>query len=269
MRAVLVVFSIAVLSGMAHGGPAVPPAQRVAAGTADEDRWPAAANGGRPHEFRFTRAIYSSGGGGWGRRRGSWATDYPKADEQLVMVLERLVDRLDVAPGEHAIRLDDPELRRYPFLYAVEVGHMDLTDAEVAGLRSYLLAGGFLMVDDFWGTREWAAFERNIRRVLPEYAIVDIGLDHALLDTFYKIDGIVQVPSISNWRYRRQTHERDGYVPALRGIFDEKGRLLVVIHFNSDLGDAWEWAEQPDYPLEFSTYSMQMTANNIIYSLSH
>ena len=79
----------------------------------------------------------------------------------------------------------------------------------------------------------------------------------------------VQVPSISNWRWRRQTHERDGYVPALRGIFDEKGRLLVVIHFNSDLGDAWEWAEQPDYPLEFSTYAMQMTANNIIYALSH
>lgn len=226
-------------------------------------------NGERPHEFRFTRAIYSSGSGGWGRRRGAWATDYPKADEQLVVVLERLIDRLDVGAGENALRLDDPELRRYPFLYAVEVGHMYLTDAEVEGLRSYLLAGGFLMVDDFWGTQEWAAFQSQIRRVLPEYPIVDITLDHALLDTFYDVEEVVQVPSISNWRWRRQTHERDGYVPALRGIFDEKGRLLVVIHFNSDLGDAWEWAEQPDYPLEFSTYAMQMTANNIIYALSH
>lgn len=265
MRTALVVVSIAVLSAAAHGGPADPSVRQAV------DAPPShAANGERPHEFRFTRAIYSSGGrGGWGRRRGSWATDYPKADEQLVLVLERLVDRLDVAPGENAVRLDDPELRRFPFLYAVEVGHMDLTDAEVDGLRSYLLAGGFLMVDDFWGTREWAAFERNIRRVLPEYPIVDIGLDHALLDTFYEIEQVVQVPSITNWRYRRQTHESDGFVPALRGIFDEKGRLLVVIHFNSDLGDAWEWAEQPDYPLEFSTYSMQMTANNIIYALSH
>ncbi len=262
MRAVLVVLVVAVLSGSSHGGRAP------GSGGSRPGQETPRAESGRPREFTFTRAVYSSSGG-WGRRGGSWATDYPKADEQLVVVLDRLIDRLDLGRGANAVRLDDPELRRYPFLYAVEVGRMDLTAAEVAGLRSYLLAGGFLMVDDFWGTRQWARFEANIRRVLPEYPVVDIPLTHELLTTFYEVEEVVQVPSISNWRWRRQTHEQDGYVPALKGIFDEKQRLLVVIHFNSDLGDAWEWAEQPDYPLEFSTYAMQMTANNIIYALSH
>ena len=259
MRAALVVISI-LSSAVGHG--AIGTMARADARAEQQQLAPTQ----QPYNFRFTRAMYQ-GGGGW--RRGAWATDYPKADQQFVTVLARLVDRLDVAPGDHALRLDDPALRRYPFLYAVEVGQMMLSEAEVAGLRSYLLAGGFLMVDDFWGTREWAQFESQIRRVLPEYDIVDIPLDHPLMGTFYNVEEIVQVPSINNWRWGRQTHERDGYVPALRGIFDERGRMLVVIHFNSDLGDAWEWAEQPDYPLEFSTYAMQMTANNIVYALSH
>jgi hypothetical protein len=259
VRAALVVLGILIVTAAQQAAMALP--QRVPA----QARAQRGAGDARPHSFHFTRAIYQ--GGGW--RGGAWATDYPKADQQLVSVLARLVDRLDVSPHDHAIRLDDPELRRHPFLYAVEVGQMMLSDAEVAGLRAYLLAGGFLMVDDFWGTREWAQFESQIRRVLPEYPIVELALDHPLLSTFYDVEEIVQVPSINNWRYRRQTHERDGHVPALRAIFDDAGRLLVVIHFNSDLGDAWEWAEQPDYPLEFSTYAMQMTANNIIFALSH
>ena len=268
MRTAIVVLAILTLAATHAAASRMQRANRATA--MDQQRMSAPsqrAEAGRPHSFQFTRAMYQGGRGGW--RGGAWATDYPKADQQFVSVLARLVDRLDVAQGDHALRLDDPALRRYPFLYAVEVGHMMLSDAEVEGLRSYLLAGGFLMVDDFWGTREWAQFAQQIGRVLPEYPIVDIPLDHPLMGTFYEVEEIVQVPSINNWRWGRQTHERDGYVPALRGIFDEDGRLLVVIHFNSDLGDAWEWAEQPDYPLEFSTYAMQMTANNIIYALSH
>lgn len=221
----------------------------------------------RPYGFYFTRAAYSSGGR---RRWGSaWQTDFPKADQQFVSVLQRLVDRLDVFPAENAVRLDDPNLRRYPFLYAVEVGQMELTEAEVLGLRSYILAGGFLMVDDFWGTYEWMNFEQQIRRVLPDYPIVEITPDHPMLSTYYTIDEIVQVPAINNWRCCRRTSERDGYTPHARAIFDERGRMLVAINFNTDLGDAWEWAEQPDYPLDFSTYAMQMAANTIVYSMSH
>ncbi len=220
--------------------------------------------GERPHAFYFTRAAYSDGGRRW---RGAWSTDYPKADEQFLVVLSRLTN-IDAYPFSNAIRLDDPELRMYPFLYALEVGYMSLTPPEVKGLRDYLMAGGFLVIDDFWGTWEWQNFEREIRRVLPEYEIVDLPMDHPVFTTFYEIDRIEQVPAYPNIQ-RGRTHERDGFVPQVRGIFDDKGRLLVVINWNTDLGDAWEWAERPDYPLKYSTFAMQLGVNLIVYAMSH
>ncbi|HEY3120036.1 MAG TPA: DUF4159 domain-containing protein [Vicinamibacteria bacterium] len=214
-------------------------------------------------EFYFTRAAY---GGYFGR---SWTTDYPKADRQLMMGVRRLLNQLDASPAEHPVRLDDPELRRFPLLYAVEVGHMvDLSEAEVLGLRSYLQAGGFLVVDDFWGTIEWANFENEIRRVLPGCKIVDLPRDHPFWSAFYDIREVYQVPNIRNAMYG-QTSEQDGYVPFYRGIFDDHGRLMVLINANTDLGDAWEWAERPEYPLKYSTFAYQMAVNFIVYGLSH
>jgi hypothetical protein len=220
------------------------------------------------HAFAFTRGIYSDYGGrrGWGR--GSWAIDYPKADRQFLTVLRRLTN-LDAYASEHAVALDDPELRRHPFVYMLEVGNMSLSMEEIEGLRNYLLAGGFAFIDDFWGTREWQNFEHQIRLVLPEHAIVDLPLDHPIFSSLYHIREIVQVPAVDNWRRRRQTHESDGYVPHARAIFDHDGRLMVMINWNTDIGDAWEWAEQPDYPLEFSTFAYQIGANAIVYSMSH
>jgi hypothetical protein len=219
---------------------------------------------GRPHSFYFSRAAY--GGGGWRGR--SWMTDFPKADQQFLTVLRRLTG-IDAYPGEHPVRLDDPDLRRFPFLYAVEVGYMELRDSEVEGLRDYLLAGGFLVVDDFWGSAEWSSFERQIRRVLPGHEIVELPMDHPIFSAFYRIDEIIQVPNVGQGMAGGRTHERDGYTAHCRGIFDEKGRLMVVINWNTDLGDAWEWAEQERYPLRFSTYAYQMGANFIVYAMSH
>ena len=218
------------------------------------------------HSFYFTRAIYSSGG--WGRRGGSWSVDFPKADLQFLVVLRRLA-AIDAYPEEHAIQLDDPELRRYPFLYALEVGRMSLTPGEVKGLRDYLLAGGFLVIDDFWGAREWANFEYEISRVLPEFPIEELTLEHPIFSAYYEVEEILQVPSINNIRWSGQTSECGGCLPQVRGIHDENGRLMVIINWNTDLGDAWEWAEQPDYPLQYSTYAFQMGVNFIVYAMSH
>lgn len=146
---------------------------------------------------------------------------------------------------------------------------MSLTDAETRGLREYLLAGGFLVIDDFWGTLEWENFESQIRRVLPEYPIVEIPLDHPLLRSFYNLEGIRQVPNVWLGRAGGRTWERDGYQPALKGIFDDHGRLLVVINWNTDLGDAWEWAEDPWYPIEFSNFAYQLGVNMIMYGMTH
>jgi len=228
----------------------------------------AAANAADPHhEFYFTRAAYTGVGRGWRRSR-AWATDFPKADQQFVYGVRRL-SYVDAYQLDNPVRLDDPELRRYPFLYAVEVGHMALTDAEVQGLRSYLEAGGFLVVDDFWGPYEWDNFEYNMRRVLPGRPIVDITLDHPLYSAFYQIDEVVQVPNIWNGRRGGPTAECYGCTPAVRGILDDDGRLMVLIHFNTDLGDAWEWADDPLYPIRYSTYAYQVGINMIIYAMSH
>lgn len=217
--------------------------------------------------FYFTRAAYS---GGYGRRRGSWAwrTDFPKADIQFLIGVRRLTN-IDAYEDSNPVRLDDPDLRRYPLLYALEVGYMDLTEAEVTGLRTYLQAGGMLVIDDFWGTWEWRNFEYQIRRVLPDRQIVEIPLDHPLLSAFYQIDSILQVPNVGQGRSGGPTWEQDGYQPRLLGIFDDKGRLLVIINWNTDLGDAWEWAEDPYYPLKFSNFAYQLGINMIVYGMSH
>lgn len=223
---------------------------------------------GELHDFHFTRAVYSSGFRS--RFRPSWATDYPKADRQFVIVLDQTLDLLDVAPGENAVRLDDPDLRRFPFLYMLEVGYMSLTEDEVRGLRSYLRAGGFLLVDDFWGPYEWRNFEEQMRRVLPERPIEELSLDHPIFHSYYDIDEIVQVPNVGNARSGIRTHEGPGSeVPHVRGIFDEQGRLMVAINWNTDLGDAWEWSERPAYPFKYSNYAYKVAVNFIIYAMTH
>ncbi|MDX1434805.1 MAG: DUF4159 domain-containing protein, partial [Gammaproteobacteria bacterium] len=223
-----------------------------------------------PFEFFFTRGIYSgaSGNEDWGAR---WAVDYPKAELQFLVALRRL-SVVDAYDSENAMALDDPELRNFPFLYILEVGYMSLGEAEAEGLRNYLLAGGFLVIDDFWGTWAWQNFEHEISRVLPGREIVDVPPSHPIFHVFYDIGEILQVPNVyqgSLVAAGGPTHEYDGYVPHVRGIFDDDGRLMVLINWNTDLGDAWEWADDPNYPLKFSTFAFEMGINFVVYAMSH
>lgn len=233
---------------------------------ADNARGPLIGAPGVPREFYFTRAAYT---GYYGfRDYRSWRVDFPKADRQFLIGLKRLTN-LDAYEAENPVRLTDPELGRFPFLYTVEVGYMALTEAEVAGLRRYLHAGGFLVIDDFWGSFEFENFQSQLQRILPGYPIVDIPLEHPIFNSFYNVREIVQVPNVGQGMNGGPTWESDGYYPAVKGVFDEHGRLMVVINWNTDLGDAWEWAENPYYPLKFSTYAYQMGVNFIIYAMSH
>ncbi len=219
-----------------------------------------------PSEFYFTRVAYS----GYSMRGfASWSVDYPKADRLFMAGVGRLVNHLDLYEYENPILLTDPQLSGFPFLYAVEVGYMSLSDDEVAALRRYLLAGGFLLIDDFWGSWEWQNLSQELRRVLPDHSVVDLPLDHPIFHCFYDVREIVQVPNLAQGRSGGPTWERDGYDPTVRGVFDQDGRLMVVINWNSDLGDAWEWADDPYYPLRFSTYAYQMGVNYIVYAMSH
>jgi hypothetical protein len=174
--------------------------------------------------------------------------------------------RLNAYDWENPVALWDPDLRRFPLIYMLEVGSMYLTEVEVEGLRGYLEAGGFVIVDDFWGARQWDNFVWNMRRVFPDKAIVDIDLDHPVYSAYYNVEEVIQVPAINNV-YR--TAECAGCFPQVKGMYDDDGRLMMMINFNTDLGDAWEWAEQPSYPLEYSTYAYQLGANMIVYAMSH
>ena len=216
------------------------------------------------HEFYFTRGNYGGEVADWGPR---WAIDFPKADQQFLVALTRL-SVVDAFPAEHALEIQLDNLRDFPFLYMLEVGSLDMDERMAEQLRAYLLAGGFLVIDDFWGSWEWDNFDAQMRLVFPDREIVDVPLDHPVFNAFYDIDEVIQVPNVYQGSTGQQTHEYDGYVPRVRGIFDDDGRLMVLVNWNTDLGDAWEWADHPQYPLKFSTYAYEMGINFVIYGMS-
>jgi hypothetical protein len=215
-------------------------------------------------EFRFVRMQYSerSGARGWGR----WLVDYPEAEYFFTHGVRRLT-RVDIGEPQ-IVRLTDDALFLHPWLYAVEVGYWYLSDVEAARLREYLLRGGFLMVDDFHGTLEWAQFIESMTRVFPDRPIVDIPDGDAVLNVLYELDQRIQIPGIGAWM-RGRTYERDGYDPHWRGIYDDHGRLVVAINFNMDLGDAWEHADDPRYPEAMTRLAYQFAVNYVIYAMTH
>lgn len=240
--------------------------------------------------FTFCRIQYDSGGERgrrWGRR-GGWRTDYPESDLNFSLRLSQLTT-LDVARTpeggfEHVVvRLDDPALFDYPFAYMLEVGNMTLSEAERTGLREYLLRGGFLLVDDFWGDYGWENWQYEIERVLPpeQYPMVDIPLDHELFHIVFNIDEVPQVPGVNSywqWEQTGQTYEGDpsryaryGSAARIRGIFDAQGRLMVVVLHNTDLGDGWEReGENYGYFKEFSAKkAYPMGINIVVYAMTH
>jgi Domain of unknown function (DUF4159) len=215
-------------------------------------------------EFTFARLVYS---GGYGWRYGAWTTDAPKADVTFIAGIKRLTN-LDVRESHFFIPLTSKEIFKYPFLYAVEVGYLELSREEADILREYLQRGGFLVVDDFHGTYEWENFEEQIRKVFPACKIEEIPVSHPIFHCFFDVEQLIQVPG-AQMLYSGVTYEKDGYDPHFRGIFDDTGRMLVMINFNSDLGDAWEWADVPYYPEKYSSEAYRLGINYIIYSMTH
>lgn len=215
-------------------------------------------------EFTFVRLVYS--GVGW---RGSrWDTDYPKADLQFLYALRKSTDFSFIGAQNKALSLMDDEIFEYPFLYAVEVGHMELRDEEAARLREYLLRGGFLVVDDFHGDWEWRRFYTQVKKVFPEYEPVDLPLSHPIFHCYFDITELFQVPGLQ-FVYSGRTWEKGGRVARFMGVEDDTGRLMIMINFNSDLGDAWEWFERDEYPRRFTDQALKLGVNYIIYSTTH
>jgi hypothetical protein len=223
------------------------------------------------YEFVFARLQYGSNL--FGYSRGGWATDYPEADYKFMLGIERLTNIRILLPRTDAeyvyVPPASPDIFDYPLLYAVEVGGWYLSDQDAAQLREYVERGGFLVVDDFWGTREWAGFNGQLAKIFPDREVEEIPLDHPVFHSFYDIEELVQVPNISNARRGGPTWESDLIDPYAMAIFDDDRRPMVMINFNTDLGDAWEWADDPTYPHHFSGFAYRMGINFIMYAMTH
>ena len=229
----------------------------------------------RKGEWTFARLMYPPGpldgyagrfDGDWHEGLSLWTQDGPKADRMLAAAVHRL-SRVDARSVEQDVSLDDgDEIYNWPWLYAVQVGEWGLTDAECAKLRDYLLRGGFFMADDFHGHEEQAFFEATMHKVFPERPIVDIPNGDAIFHTVFDLDERFQVPGAE---HLRTGYKKDGRVARWEGIYDDKGRILVAISLNSDLGDSWEWADTPSYPLKYSQMGLKLGVNYVVYAMTH
>ena len=225
--------------------------------------------------FTFARLRYGSDGWRGGAGGGSWTTDLPDADLNLSYRLQQMTS-LKVDPHGRIIRASEPDLVNYPFLMASAPGALELGENEVDGLRRFILNGGFFLLTDFWGDREWNHFAGVMKRVLPRHDFVELSLDHPLYRCLFPIQKKNQVPRIDigvrNLAAGTPTWERgdDGREVHHRAIFDEKGRLMVLALHNSDDSDGWEregedtgyfhaFAEGMAYPLAINVIFYVMT----------
>jgi len=221
--------------------------------------------------FTFARIRYDRGGR-WGR--GGWATDLPDSDLNLSFRLQQMTS-MKVDPNGRIVRLTDPDLVNYPFIYAVEPGGFTLSDEEVTALRTYLLNGGFLMFDDFWGENEWANVEEVMATVFPGRPWVELPLDHPIYHCVFEIKSKGQVPNVGlgvESQFDGVTWERgDAQEVHHRALFDDSGRMIVFAAHNTDNGDGWEREGENDY--YFSNFSEKIAyplgINLIFYVMTH
>lgn len=227
--------------------------------------------------FTFARIqydSYSNRGYGWGRQRGRWAIDYPDAELNLAYRLQQMTS-LKVNPDSAVVRLSEDNLANYPFLYMVEPGYLRFREEEVVALRNYLLNGGFLMVDDFWGEDEWQNLRFELERVFPNREIHDLSIDHPIFHIVFDLKEIPQVPSLHNAVSNRGTgitwEREDAKQANYRAIYDDNGRMMVIICHNTDLGDGWEREGESEwYFREFAEKkAYPMGINIIVYAMTH
>jgi hypothetical protein len=226
-------------------------------------------------EFAFARLMFPPGPldgyyprfqGDWRKGLSLWTQDYPRADRHFSLALHRL-SRINVRSVEQPVMLEDgDEPFNWPWLYAVQVGEWGLNEDEAKILREYLLRGGFFMADDFHGVEEYNEFQKRIAFVFPDRPLVDIPDNDPIFHTVYDLDDKFQIPGQAHLRLG---YKNNGIGAHWRGIYDDKGRLMVAASYNSDIGDAWEYADDPYYPEKFSGLAIRIGVNYVIYAFTH
>jgi len=224
--------------------------------------------------FTFCRVRYQTRGRRWG-----WDTDYPESDINFSLRLSELTTvQVNTDPRGRVIHvildLTDDRIFDYPFIYMVEVGNLYLDEVDAARLREYLLRGGFLMVDDFWGEREWYNWLEQIEKVFPDhetYPMVPVPRNHPVFNMVFPLDEVPQIPSINSWMGSGTSTEIWGARASAHGIFHPDGRMMAIILHNTDLGDGWE-REGVDYEY-FRKFSVARAypfgINIVVYAMTH
>jgi len=221
-------------------------------------------------EYTFIRTIYDSPVGYYGRRRQMWMTDYPNADNNFIVGLREWTGtNLKIAARPDQIPIMDDRIFDYPIIYFVEPGFLELSNEQAARLHEYIQRGGFIFFDDFWGEYEWQNVQTQFHKILPDLEIKDLPLNHPIFHSYLDVEEVVQVPNIYNAIRGGDTSEKGGVVPHYMGIEDKHGRLVAFISRNCDLGDAWEWINDPRYPVKYGLPAYKVGVNVVIYAMSH
>jgi hypothetical protein len=236
----------------------------------------------KPAGFHFIRLEYTDlpqyhRRFGWSSRDGQgsgwWNVDWPAADNNFTKGIDRLT-RIDTGDPRH-LRLTDPQLFDYPWIYATQAGWWNLSNVETARLREYLLRGGFLVVDDFWGPEAWAVFRESMSRTLPGESIDPLDLDDPVMHVAYEIQrkDLMFIPGSRHLRRNfdgsATVMQPPGQPSAWLALRDPKRRMVVAVNFNTDVGDAWEFADVPYYPEAMTALAYRYGINYIVYSMTH
>ncbi len=217
-------------------------------------------------EFTFGRLRYHSPRDHGGAPYARWGIDCNKSDRQFIVGLKRLT-RVHARSIEEIIDIDSDEIFNWPWIFGVSVGDWELSDQQAARLRKYFLRGGFMMVDDFHAEREWEIFMTGVKKIFPDADVVELEDDHPIFHVIYDLNDRVQIPGANV--VHGPGYERGGVVPHWRGVIDEKGRVMIAICFNMDVGDAWEFADDPEYPERFTSEAYRLGINYVLYSMTH
>jgi hypothetical protein len=214
-------------------------------------------------KFTFARIMFTSPMTGFGRRGmmdwngPPWSHDWPRSEEHLMKIMAE-VTKLDVNPGGHIVSFQNDDCFKYPIAYLCEVGAMQLSEQEARRMAEYLLRGGFLIVDDFRGERELSNFKRQLRQVFPDRSLEELPRTHPIWTCFYDISDLSIEPPYSQFLR-----------PQYFGMSDDNGRLMMVVDYNNDISDYWEWSDDPVMPIESTNEAYKYGVNYIMYALTH
>jgi uncharacterized protein DUF4159 len=220
-------------------------------------------------EFTFVRIMYDSPHSPYQQWfGGAWRVDYPEADTNFTEGIHSWASTNLLLAQPVQLKPTDPHLFDYPFSYIVEPGHMELSETDAAALREYLLRGGFLFLDDFHGELEWQRARGQLKKIFPEYEPKDLPLNHPIFHSYFDLDHVIQVPGVAAL-VQGVTYEKGGVTPHYMGIENNNGRLMIFMTRNCDLGDAWEWINDPRYPAQYGLVAYKVGMNVIAYAMSH